>query len=43
MKIMRFFHEGYLYQIYREGPYPILLEFGRNCKIMVSKDLGLDH
>jgi hypothetical protein len=43
MKHMGFFRREEVYKSVREGPCPILLEFGRNCKIVVFKDLGPNH
>jgi hypothetical protein len=40
---MDFFRREEVYKRAKEGPCHILLEFGRNCKIMVFKDLNPDH
>jgi hypothetical protein len=43
MKLMGFFYREEVYKSTKEDSYPILLEFGRNGKIVVFKDLGPNH
>jgi hypothetical protein len=40
---MGFFRREEFYKSSGEGPCPILLGFGINCKIVVFKDLGPNH
>lgn len=43
MKLMVFLCNEEIYESAREGYCPFLLEFVRNCKLVVFKDLGPDH
>jgi len=43
MKLLDFFHKEEIYKSSKEGHFPFLLGFVRNCKIMVFKDLGPNH